>query len=77
MQDKKVDQVNNLIKYKAKLNGLKYLDLKSQVCIDKEYKCFVIINKNLLFIDNDHFSMTGSKFFSDKIAKEFIKLTAN
>ena len=27
------------------------------------------VNENILFIDNDHFSIDGSKYFSSKIEK--------
>ena len=66
---------SNLIKSIVTNNNLKHLDLMSLICIDKENKCFVINDDNLLFIDNDHFSMFGSKFFSSKISKKLIKLT--
>lgn len=73
LQDKKVNLINQLIKDKVKNINLKYLDLMSLICADKVKKCFVVNNGNLLFLDNDHFSMFGSKFFSKKISQELVK----
>ena len=75
LKDKNINRINYLIKSIVTNNNLKHLDLMSIICIDKENKCFVINDDNLLFIDNDHFSMFGSKFFSSKISKKLIKLT--
>lgn len=75
LKDKKVIRINYLIKSIVTNNNLKHLDLMNIICVDKENKCFVINDDNLLFIDNDHFSMFGSKFFSSKISKKLIKLT--
>ena len=75
LKDKKINRINYLIKSIVTNNNLKHLDLMSIICVDKENKCFVINDDNLLFIDNDHFSMFGSKFFSSKISKKLIKLT--
>ena len=75
LKDKKINRINYLIKSIVTNNNLKHLDLMNIICVDKENKCFVINDDNLLFIDNDHFSMFGSKFFSSKISKKLIKLT--
>ncbi len=77
LQDRKVILINQLIKDKVKNNDLNYLDLMSIICTDKVKKCFVVNDGNLLFLDNDHFSMFGSKFFSNKISKELIKFIKN
>tara|TARA_B100000787_G_scaffold140302_1_gene109268 strand:- start:368 stop:2260 length:1893 start_codon:yes stop_codon:yes gene_type:complete len=77
LRDKKIKKINNLIQLKAYLSNIKYLDLTSKVCIEKKSTCIVMHNKNLLFIDNDHFSMSGSKYYSNKIIQEFMKLKIN
>ena len=77
LQDKKVKEINQLIKNKVKNINLKYLDLMSLICKDKIKRCFVVNDGNLLFLDVDHFSMFGSKFFSNKISKELIKYMEN
>ncbi len=77
LKDDKVKKINNFIQIKADLNNVKYLDLTSEICIEKKSSCIVIHDKNLLFIDNDHFSMAGSKYYSNKIIQKFIKLKMN
>ncbi len=74
LKDKKIKKINALIKLKANLNNIKYLDLTSKICIEKKSTCIVMYDKNLLFIDNDHFSMSGSKYYSSKIIHDFMKL---
>ena len=77
LRDKKINEINKLIKLKANLNNIKYLDLTGKICLENESKCLVMHNKKLLFIDNDHFSMSGSKYYSVKIIQEFMKLKIN
>lgn len=71
--DEQVNRINEQIKLKAKFYNLNLLNLYKIICDKNVYKCNVINKKNILFIDNDHFSMEGSKFFNDKIINELLK----
>ena len=46
------------------------MDLYNQICFENKKICNVIDkNGNILFIDNDHFSIIGLKYFGPKIEK--------
>ena len=74
LRDRKINKINDLIQNKVTFNKLKYLDIENLICEKSNSKCDVMNEDSLLFIDKDHFSMTGSKFFSNKIALELKKL---
>jgi len=70
LNDKSVIKINRNLKNILKKNKVPYIDIYNQICDDKKKICNVLdVNENILFIDNDHFSIDGSKYFSSKIEK--------
>lgn len=70
LNDKSVIKINHNLKNILKKNRVPYIDIYNQICDDKKKICNVLdVNENILFIDNDHFSIDGSKYFSSKIEK--------
>ncbi len=71
-KDKKVDEINKLIKAKTNKYNLHYFNLHDKICYKKSLSCTVMNGKDLFFIDNDHFSIKGSKYFGNNISKELL-----
>ena len=71
MNDNQIIKINKKLAELSDLERLKYLNLFNIICDENNKSCNIINKKfEILFIDNDHFSLAGSNFFSDKIIKE-------
>ena len=70
LNDSSVIKINKKLKTISSRNNIHYVDLYNQICFENKKICNVIDkNGNILFIDNDHFSIIGLKYFGPKIEK--------
>ena len=69
-RDKKINGINKLIKSKARNYDLSYFNLHDKICYKQSLSCTVMDGQNLFFIDNDHFSIKGARFFGKRISEE-------
>lgn len=74
LNDKQVIAINEKIKTTAKIHNLNLLNLYKIICNQNILECNIVNKKNIFFIDNDHFSVEGSKFFGGEIIAELDKI---